>query len=270
MQIKRAVPHPVLRNTVRLFEERRVDLGSTILSWPVPARPHQILDIHLAQPYSVRVNGGPAKSSPETFVVGPQTGPRARLFLSGQVHVFTILFQPAGLNQLTGIDMRSLVNEDPMAADVLGTSAVGLDDAVRAAKDFPARVRAAERWLDARLNSRATTDEAISFASGLLVEAGGQIRIDELIRQSGLSASQFQRRFANQVGITPKSYARLIRFDRVLVARRNSPERSWTDILHEFGYFDQAHFIREFHMFAGISPTGFRGDWENIFLPGND
>jgi len=270
MQIKRAVPHPVLRNIVRLFEERRVDLGSTILSWPVPARPHQILDIHLAQPYLVRVNGGPAKSVPGTFVVGPQTIPGAQLFLSGSVHVFTILFQPAGLNQLIGIDMRSLVNEVPTATDVLGSSAVRLSDAVRAAPDFPARVRAAEQWLDAILSGRATSDEAINFASGLLISTGGQVRIDDLVRRSGLSASQFQRRFANQVGIAPKGYARLIRFDRALVARRNTPERSWTDILHELGYFDQAHFIREFHMFAGISPTGFRGDWNNIFIPGND
>jgi AraC-like DNA-binding protein len=270
MQIKRAVPHQVLRNTVRLFEERRIDLGSAILSWPVPARPHQILDIHLAQPYSVRVSGGPTKRLPETFVVGPQTGPRARLFLSGQVHVFTILFQPAGLNRLTGIDMRSLVNEDPVATDVLGTSAVGLGDAVRAATDFPSRVLAAERWLAAILNNRATSDEAIGFATGLLIATGGQIRIDDLVRRSGLSASQFQRRFANQVGMAPKSYGRLIRFDKVLVARRNAPERSWTDILHDLGYFDQAHFIREFHMFAGITPTSFSGDWENVFLSGDD
>jgi AraC-like DNA-binding protein len=270
MQIKRAVPHPVLRNVVRLFEERRVDLGSTILSWPAPSGPHQILVVHLAQPYLKRVNGGPAKSVPETFLVGPQTVPAAQLILSGQVHVFTILFQPAGLNRLIGIDMRSLVNGAPAAMDVLGTSAVRLGDAVRAAPDFSARVRAAGQWLDATLNKRATSDEAINVASGLLIATAGQIRIDDLVRRSGLSARQFQRRFANQVGIAPKGYARLIRFDKALVARRNAPERSWNDILYELGYFDQAHFIREFHMFAGISPTGFHGDWENIFFPGHD
>lgn len=270
MQIRRAVPHSLLQGAVRLFEERRLNLGSMVLSWPVPARPHQILDIHLGQPYSVRVNGNLSKILPETFLVGPQTGPRARISLSGQVHVFTILFQPAGLNQLTGIDMRSLVDEAPVTSDVFGSSAVGLADSVRAAKDFPGRVRAAERWLDTRLSTRSRSDEAISRASSLLIARGGQVRIDDLVRRSGLSASQFQRRFANQVGITPKTYGRLIRFDKVLVARRNAPERSWTDILHELGYFDQAHFVREFHTLAGISPTGLRGDWENVFLPGND
>jgi hypothetical protein len=73
MDIKRAWPHPELRSVVRSFEERRADLGSAVLSWPVAARPHQILNIHLAEPYRVRINGGPANTTPDTGVVGPQT-----------------------------------------------------------------------------------------------------------------------------------------------------------------------------------------------------
>jgi AraC-like DNA-binding protein len=270
MEITRAVPHPTLRKVVRLFEERRIDLGSAVLNWPVPPRPHQIIDIHLAQPFAVRIDGGPAKSVPETVLVGPQTFPRARLSLAGRIHVFNILFQPAGLGRLIGMDMSTLVDEDPAASDVLGACAQRLGDAVRLAPDFPARVRAAEQWLATMLDRRAAPDEAISLASDLLIGAGGHIRIDDLVRRSGLSASQFQRRFTKQVGLNPKSYARLVRFDRALVARRNAPTRSWTDILHEMGYFDQAHFIREFHMLAGITPSGFSGDWNNIFFPGND
>jgi AraC-like DNA-binding protein len=270
MEIRRAVPHPGFRKIVRLFEERRVDLGSATLSWPVPARPHQIVDIHLDEPFLVRVDGSPTRHVPETVLVGPQTFPRAQLSMSGRVHVFNILFQPTGLHQLIGIDMRSLVDQDPAASDVLGTSAVRLGDAVRAAPDFSARVRAVEQWLYGVMEKRARSNEAVNYASTLLITTAGRMRVDDLVRLAGMSASQLQRLFNKQVGMSPKGYARLIRFDRALVARRNAPERSWTDILHELGYFDQAHFIREFHMFTGISPTRFSGDWENIFFPGND
>ena len=71
-------------------------------------------------------------------VVGPQTYRRAHVYLSGSVHVFNILFQPTGLNRLIGTNMRSLVNQDPAASDVLGKSAVILGDAVRAAPDTKA------------------------------------------------------------------------------------------------------------------------------------
>jgi len=270
MEIRRAIPHPKFRKIVRLFEERRFDLGSMTVNWPVPARPHQIIDIYLEEPFRVRVGGSSMRRVPETVVVGPQTFSRAQLSMSGRIHVFNILFQPSGLNQLIGVDMRSLVNQDPAASDVLGTSAVRLGDKVRAAPDFSARVRATQQWLDGQMERQASPNGAINDASALLITTAGQMRVDDLVRLTGMSASQLRRLFNEQVGLSPKGYARLIRFDQALVARRSAPERSWTDILHDLGYYDQAHFIREFHMFTGISPTRYSGDWENIFFPGTD
>jgi AraC-like DNA-binding protein len=269
MDIKRAIPRPQLLGVVRAFEERRVELGSAMLTWPVAARPHQILNIHLAEPYRVRIDGGPAHNTPEMSVVGPQTYRRAQVYLSGSIHVFNILFQPTGLNRLVGINMTSLLNQDPAASDVLGRTAVTLADSVRAARNFRERVAAVERWAGMMLDNR-EPDEAIGHASRLLLAARGRARIEDLVVKSGLSTSQFQRRFATQVGMTPKLFSRTIRFDRALIARRNAPGRSWTDIIHELGYFDQAHFIRECRAFTGLPPGGLIGDWDNIFFPADD
>lgn len=269
MDIKRALPRPQLRGVVRSFEERRAELGSAVLTWPVAARPHQILNVHLAEPYRVRIDGGPANTTPEMSVVGPQTYRRAQVYLSGSVHVFNILFQPTALNRLVGINMRSLVNRDPAASDVLGKSAITLGDALRAAPDFPERVAAVERWVGMMLD-KCEPDGAIGQASRLLIAARGRAGIEGLVARSGLSASRFQRRFATQVGMTPKLFARTIRFDSALMARRNAPGRPWTDIVHELGYFDQAHFIRECHAFTGLPPGGLIGDWDNIFFPAID
>jgi AraC-like DNA-binding protein len=269
MDIKRALPRPELRSVVRSFEERRADLGSAVLTWPVAARPHQILDIHLAEPYQVRIDGGTAKASPEITVVGPQTYRRAHVQLSGRIHVFNILFQPTGLNRLVGINMTSLVNQDPAASDVLGKSAVVLGDAVRMAPDFHLRVAAVERWVGTMLDRRGP-DGTIGVASRRMIAVRGRARIEDVVAKSGLSTSQFQRRFAAQVGMTPKLFARTIRFDRALVARRDAPNRPWTEIIHELGYFDQAHFIRECHAFAGLPPSSLVGDWDNAFFPADD
>lgn len=269
MDIKRALPHPQLRDVVRSFEERRVELGSAVLSWPVPARPHQILDIHLAEPYRVRIDGGNASTIADINLVGPQTYRRAQVCLSGSVHVFNILFQPCGLNRLVGISMTSLVNQDPAASDVLGKSAVRLGDAVRMAPNFDQRVAVVERWIGTMLERRGP-DGPIGIASRRMIAVSGGARIDELVATSGLSTSQFQRRFAAEVGMPPKLFARTIRFDRALAARRCAPTRPWTDIIHELGYFDQAHFIRECRAFAGLPPSSLIGHWDNIFFLSDD
>jgi AraC-like DNA-binding protein len=267
MDIKRAPPHPKLRSVLRAFEERRVDLGSTVLAWPVPARPHQILIFHLAEPYRVRIDGGQPATMSGTGLVGPQSYRRSHVCLTGSVHVFTILFQPTGLNRLVGIDMTSLLNHDPAASDVLGSSAVVLGDAVRMAPDFGRRVAAVESWVEARLETRGA-DCVIGSASRRMIAERGGARIENLVAGAGLSARQFQRRFAAQVGMPPKLFARTIRFDRALAARRDASNRTWTDIVHDFGYFDQAHFIRECHTFAGLPPSSLVGDWDNVFFPG--
>jgi len=266
MDVRREAPHPELRDCVRSFEERRGSLGSETLTWPLAARPHQIIDIYLGDPFRIRIDGGPLQTAPETVVVGPQGSRRTQLYMSGEVHVFNILLQPAALNRLVGIDMTSLVNEGIPARDVLGKRAVQLSDAVRSAADFAARVAAAERWLGTMRESSSARD-GIDHASRLMLAHQGRVRIDHLVRQSGLSARHFQRRFTSQVGLSPKLYARTIRFDTALTAHRNEPKKSWTQIAHEAGYFDQAHFIRECHALVGVGPGHFIGDWDNILSP---
>jgi AraC-like DNA-binding protein len=267
MEIRRAASHPHLRGVVRSYEERRVELGRATLTWAIAARPHQILNINLAEPFRVRIHCGEANPAPDISVAGPLTDRRAYVSLSGSIHAFHILFQPTGLNRLVGVNVRSLVNQNPAVSDVLGPkSAAALGDAVRMAPDFDQRVAAVERWIGTMLEGR-DSDCPIDLASRRMIAARGAARIEDLVAESGLSASQFARRFEMRVGMAPKLFARMIRFDRALIARREAPNRPWTDIVHELGYFDQAHFIRECHAFTGLPPSGLVGDWNNVFCP---
>jgi AraC-like DNA-binding protein len=225
-----------------------------------------MLQFHLAEPHRVRHDNGPAFVGPQTYLSGPQTYQRAHIYESGRIHIFNVLFHPTGLNRLVGINMASLVNDAPAASDVLGRSAMALEDSVRLAPDFSSRVAAVERWVAMMLEKR-EPDAAIEHTSRLLMAERGCVRIDNLVRRSDLSASQFQRRFASEVGMTPKLFARTIRFDAAMTAHHITPDRSWTDIVHDLGYFDQAHFIGECRAFAGVVPSGLVGDWENTRFP---
>ena len=248
------------------FRERRGSLGSAVLTFPLSARPHQIIDVYLAEPFRLRIDNGVLQTAPETVVVGPQGSRRIQLYMPSEIHLFNILFQPAGLSRLVGIDMTLLVNEGIAARDVLGKHATRLSDAIRLAPDFSSRVAAAERWIGGMLDGSPQRD-GIDVASRLLWATRGSSRIDALAERSGLSARHFQRRFTTQVGLSPKLYARTIRFDAALSAHRLKPAKPWTEIVHEAGYFDQAHFVRECHALVGMAPSQLIGDWDNIFSP---
>lgn len=264
MDVRRALPHPALRGIVRSFGERRAILGKSVITWPLPARPHQIIDIYLGEPFRLSIDNGALQMAPETVVVGPQGARRIQLYMPREIHVFNIHLQPAALHCLVGIDMTALVNEGIAARDVLGRHATRLNDAIRLAPDFAARIAAAERWIGSMLGDSPAKDP-IDAASRLLWATGGRARIDALAERSGLSARHFQRKFAAQVGLSPKLYARTIRFDAALTTHRQAPARPWTEVIHEAGYFDQAHFVRECHALVGMAPSELIGDWDNVF-----
>ena len=98
-------------------------------------------------------------------------------------------------------------------------------------------------------------DPAIQHAIAAL-KAG--MPVSRVASRLGLSARTLARRFSNQVGITPKRFARVLRLQRVLRAVRRSSEPDWCALAAEHGYADQAHLVHEFRELADITPSGYK------------
>ena len=236
------------------------------MTWPLTARPHQIIDIYLGDPFRLRIDGGPLQTAPETVVVGPQGSRRIQLYVSGEIHIFNILLQPAGLNRLVGIDMTSLVNEGIAARDVLGKSASLLSDAVRSATDFHL-TRSRGRTLvrhDAGKRHRTGRDRPHVPSSAGNARPRAYRRPSKAIRPE---RAPFSASFYVTSGALSQALCANHQVRYRLTTHRNEPTKPWTRIVHEAGYFDQAHFIRECHALVGVGPSQFIGDWENIFSP---
>lgn len=94
-------------------------------------------------------------------------------------------------------------------------------------------------------------------AGSLMIAAQGQIRMSEIAAQCALSLSQFERQFKQFAGITPKGFARLVRFEAIRDSLAYAPATSLADLAYLYGYTDQAHFIHDFKTFAGHTPGQF-------------
>ncbi|WP_201394750.1 helix-turn-helix domain-containing protein [Ktedonobacter sp. SOSP1-52] len=91
----------------------------------------------------------------------------------------------------------------------------------------------------------------------LLYNTQGQIRMSALATNCGLSLRQFERRFKQRIGASPKVFARLLRFEALLHSLIQEPTSSLADAASHLGYQDQAHVIHEFKLWAGCTPTAF-------------
>ena len=85
--------------------------------------------------------------------------------------------------------------------------------------------------------------------------------VGDVIRQVGLSPRAFIRRFSEEVGLTPKLFCRIRRFQEALGPIRAGRRFAWSDVALDCGYYDQAHLIRDFRAFSGFTPTAFLRVW---------
>jgi AraC-like DNA-binding protein len=100
-------------------------------------------------------------------------------------------------------------------------------------------------------------DRRVDAAIARLVASGGSLRIDDVAREIGISRQHLARQFAHHVGITPKAFARVLRFRRVLDAIAERVDVDWADAAAEHGYYDQSHLIADFRELAGTTPDAF-------------
>jgi AraC-like DNA-binding protein len=98
-----------------------------------------------------------------------------------------------------------------------------------------------------------------------LVGSQGQARVEPLMDETGWSRRHATERFRRQLGITPKAYARLLRFQRATTLLMEPvPRRSLADVAAEAGYYDQSHLTRDFTAFAGMTPGTYAADAESV------
>lgn len=117
------------------------------------------------------------------------------------------------------------------------------------------RIKIVEQFLLSQLKN-IQTDKLIVEAVRLIYQSKGTIRIKELNEKLFISQSPFEKRFRKVVGTSPKKFASIVRFNSVLDSLDHT--KSLTEICYENGFFDQAHFIKDFKQFTGDTPDDFK------------
>lgn len=260
-------PIPALRHLIRYYYQVETHLVGKQAVQPVPARSPQALEFTFGTPYEVqRLDRGVARNAYPIALIGAQTFRRVELLMHGNVDAFTIVFQPGGVSTLFSVPAEVLTNEDFEGEAVLGR---GLGELLRRLGDvssFAERARVADAYLCTR---RAVQDSAscITSAATSVLSNSGCVRVSDLAHRAGLGIRQFERRFRHEIGIPPKLYARIVRFEAALRCKAAAPAMRWTTIAHGLGYHDQMHMVRDFNRLSGDSPTTISSQLEMFVKP---
>src|SRR5688500_17937427 len=200
----------------------------------------------------------PGVGAPESIqAVGTMTRP---LVVTGSTDdsFVGVRFRPARATAMLRLPASELTDLR-VALDDLWSDAAAVRDRFARAAGATARVAALEQVLMARLAHSANVEHRdVDEAVRRIIESGGSLGITKLAPSLGVTRQHLARRFADLVGVSPKTFARIVRVRRVIAAARATPGEdgpNWSSLALDAGYYDQAHLIDEFRELTGLAPT---------------
>ena len=190
------------------------------------------------------------------FVVGTMT--RQQVFaLEGRVDMVAIRFKPGGARPFLRAPASELVDLAAPLEAFWGPAGANLPDRLYETEGDAARAKLLFDELIARRAHVDPADAIVQGASALIDGSFGTVTVDELRKALYVSERTLERRFRREVGVSPKQAARIARLQAATRKLTEDPSAPLGRVAHECGYYDQAHFNREFRMLAGVSP----GEW---------
>ncbi|HEU0080081.1 MAG TPA: AraC family transcriptional regulator [Longimicrobiaceae bacterium] len=207
----------------------------------------------------------PADTGPHhrlrSCVVGAMLRPAA-VWMAGEVDLLGVRFRPGGAAALLPLPLAEITDAVVPLEEVWGALAGELESRVLEARGAE-RVRIVEEALRRRASGRAA-HPAVARASARIARSHGSVAVEALAAETGTSRRHLERLFAEQVGLSPKAAARVARFRRLCDLLRARPGAGWSRLALECGYHDQAHMIREFRGFAGLTPEAYRREHARV------
>lgn len=191
----------------------------------------------------------------KTGVAG-QSQKNRKLISTSNFGVFGVYLYPHTIAALFGIQAADVKDQMVDLKAILGRDADELEEKMMLARDHAARLSAISTYLEKKIQPILPAVHPMIASMQQIKNTNGIITLQELASHFSLSTRQFERNFLNISGLTPKVFARIIRFQTAL-KKLNHPGKSMTSIAYEADYYDQAHFIRDFKSFAGLKPKEF-------------
>lgn len=212
------------------------------------------LFINLCKPQQIATPDGNMPSLSRSFVTS-----RMNSFMDvstqGNVSFVSVCFASGQAYRFFPVSMHDIANQAIDLRDLWGTSADDMQERIDKATTMLERISLIQQYLIQQLYKSVSVDTSVDFCLRRMQQTNGQLLLDELANQVGISNRQLARRFNQYVGLSPKEFARITTFTTSLINLKKYPSLTLTEIAYDSGYYDQAHFIRACRTYSGLTPS---------------
>ncbi|MEY8760286.1 DUF6597 domain-containing transcriptional factor [Chryseobacterium tongliaoense] len=213
---------------------------------------------HYGDLYKQYMDNGDGIVQPRSCVFGQLTQP-LEIEPTGITGIFSVRFHHDGFIPFATIPIKEMDNKAVSLEKLFGKDGIELEKKVLSSETIEEKIVAVESFLLQRLNTE-TIDRIVQSTVDTLLTANGQISVNELSKQININRRQLERKFSSAIGLSPKQLSKTIRLQNALKLLLNKEFTSLTALAHEGEYYDQAHFIKDFKEFTGLTPKEFYGE----------
>lgn len=209
---------------------------------------------HYGSPSKFQKKNSSKYIEPNLVICGQQTN-YYDLSLSGKTGMILIVFRPHGVKSFFNFPITELLNENLSLQDLAINETKELEDKLFNSPNNKQRVIHLENFLIKRL-IHDNEFERVEHAIKLIENSKGQIKAQDIAHEVCFGIKQFERTFSKYVGVNPKKFASIIRFQNVIQMKSNHKD-SMSQLAFDNGYYDQSHFIHDFKSLTGLTPNAF-------------
>lgn len=255
-------PSPVLAPFVRCYSYREFDTKGQHLVRPWHASHEMNMPFFFkAKPLQLTnpQTGQILKRGDYGSVIGLGTQYNGEMLFKGCYALFEIYFKPNGFNKIFRLPSNEITNQIVHADEIFDSGIKIFFEQLCSCKGLIEMGSLADSYLLTYLKKQKSGNYKDGFAvvSNLIFKNEGSLNIEQLAYDMNMSKRNFQRRFAEQVGTSPKLFCCITRFNHALELKLKNPKSNWASIAYECGYFDQVHLVKDFKRFAGNIPSVF-------------
>ncbi len=255
IQRKNYPPTDALKEYIDSYGVVEVSEGQTepYFSPPLAMSGMIIQTIHTNDPIDIKLNGKDFFT--DRAVVTGQVTASISGHLMGHSKSLLIFFQPLGLYQLFGTDMRTLTNGAARLEDFLGQEKCDkLLNALKESQKDEDQIQVLDKFFLQYISPPPHVDELSDVLDFIHIQKG-KVSVAEIEERFDIRRKTLERNFQKKVGLPPKEYTKIYRFKCFITLLMENPEITWTELSHRAGFYDQSHMTRYVKEYLKVSPS---------------
>jgi len=224
---------------------------------PYPPRPEHCLSFYPKDTETITYTSNSKKISNLKSVLIGQQNEITNRYVGSDFLVFQVVFCPGALYRITGIPSYELTNSYVDAETIFPKNIKEINDQLNEASDYLQMKTVIETFLWQQIQQQKKEVHRLDQVCNGLLTNHKSYTIDTQAKDSCLSIRQFERKFIERMGVSPKYFNKIVRFENAFRMKNKNPNWDWLTIALECGYYDYQHLVKDYKEFTNQTPTDF-------------